>query len=167
MSDTKVCTKCGEEKPFSEFYKCGKKSTKRSGSCKDCDRAVSRAYCKAHYDRKATYIRQRKWVKANPERWKELQKRNYLKRQKEGNLIRQWVIKKYGGKPCMDCKQVFPWVAMDFDHRPEHIKEFAIGEKCNVVATPKAIARIEKEIAKCDVVCSNCHRIRTYITRKA
>jgi hypothetical protein len=26
-------------------------------------------------------------------------------------------------------------------------------------------AAIKKEIAKCDVVCSNCHRVRTHIRR--
>ena len=61
----------------------------------------------------------------------------------------------------MDCNGVFAWVAMDFDHRPEETKEFAIGRMAGYSSTPDNIAKVEKEIAKCDLVCSNCHRVRT------
>jgi hypothetical protein len=44
---------------------------------------------------------------------------------------------------------------MDFDHLGD--KEFTISNMKNVVSRE----RLEAEIAKCDVVCSNCHRTRT------
>ena len=50
---------------------------------------------------------------------------------------------------------------MDFDHRPETIKDFRIAYMGGVPATPGQVSKIEKEIAKCDLVCSNCHRVRT------
>lgn len=58
---------------------------------------------------------------------------------------------------CADCGGRFPACCMDFDHKP--------GTKHNEVGT--LIARssewktIQREIEKCDVVCANCHRIRT------
>lgn len=63
----------------------------------------------------------------------------------------------FKNKPCADCQGWFHPVQMDFDHRPGETKLFDIS-------TP-GICRIEKiyrEMKKCDVVCSNCHRLRTY-----
>lgn len=62
---------------------------------------------------------------------------------------------------CLDCgmKPTIPSV-MDFDH-VRGDKEFLIS---NALAYGKA--RLAREIAKCDIVCSNCHRIRTHNRRK-
>ena len=58
--------------------------------------------------------------------------------------------------PCMDCGVQYPLCATDFDHvRGE--KLFDLGN-----ARGRAIQKVKDEIAKCDVVCANCHRIRTY-----
>jgi len=46
---------------------------------------------------------------------------------------------------------------MDFDHRDGRLKKFGLNSVHRV--TKQAILR---EIAKCDVVCSNCHRERTH-----
>jgi hypothetical protein len=59
--------------------------------------------------------------------------------------------------PCMDCKGEFPFFSMDFDHRPNEVKCFGIGSGYRASAD-----RLIAEIAKCDVVCANCHRIRTW-----
>lgn len=60
------------------------------------------------------------------------------------------------GLPCMDCGGTFPSECMDFDHRPGEAKLFTISEQIT-----KSMAALRAEIAKCDLVCSNCHRIRT------
>jgi hypothetical protein len=63
--------------------------------------------------------------------------------------------------PCSDCKRRFPAVCMDFDH--------VRGEKDFDVSTAgrwTSIAVLEAEIAKCEVVCSNCHRLRTEYRRR-
>lgn len=60
-------------------------------------------------------------------------------------------------KPCADCKNRFPAECMDFDHvRGE--KEFSI---CRGWWKGIGWERLKKEVAKCEVVCANCHRIRT------
>ena len=57
--------------------------------------------------------------------------------------------------PCMDCGGRFPPECMDFDH--------VRGEKRDGVARmfDYSPALLEAEIAKCELVCANCHRIRT------
>jgi len=59
--------------------------------------------------------------------------------------------------PCMDCKGTFPPYVMDYDHRPGEQKLFNVGMKYT-----KSLSVILAEIAKCDLVCSNCHRVRTH-----
>lgn len=81
-----------------------------------------------------------------------------LTRTREDRAKRRAYIAELKAKPCMDCKTSYPWYVMDLDHRNGE-------EKVSNVA--KMIARyswktILAEIEKCDVVCSNCHRIRTY-----
>lgn len=57
--------------------------------------------------------------------------------------------------PCMDCKQLFPPCVMDFDHVRGN-KKFQVGK-----ASHRNKIDVLREIEKCDLVCSNCHRIRT------
>jgi hypothetical protein len=60
--------------------------------------------------------------------------------------------------PCMDCGDSFPTECMDFDHRPDEQKSFSISSGIMYKYNREAIL---KEVAKCDLVCANCHRIRT------
>lgn len=60
--------------------------------------------------------------------------------------------------PCMDCGGVFPPHVMDFDHRDPKAKSFSLLADHTLL---KSRAVLEAEIAKCDIVCANCHRIRT------
>ena len=59
--------------------------------------------------------------------------------------------------PCADCGQTFPPYVMDFDHKDWTDKEAEVAAikfgRWELVLA---------EVAKCDLVCSNCHRIRTH-----
>lgn len=70
---------------------------------------------------------------------------------------REWLNDLKAGKPCADCGGMFPTFCMDFDHRDR-------SEKFKNVSAMLmySIDRIEQEIAKCDLVCANCHRMRTW-----
>lgn len=58
--------------------------------------------------------------------------------------------------PCADCGKKYPLYCMDFDHvRGE--KEFQLSS-----SSSRSYQKIIAEIAKCDVVCAVCHRIRTH-----
>jgi hypothetical protein len=59
-------------------------------------------------------------------------------------------------KPCTDCGGCFPPVCMHFDHLGD--KEFEISWAC---ARTFSLERIKLEIEKCELVCANCHAIRT------
>lgn len=65
------------------------------------------------------------------------------------------LVTSYKDVPCTDCDGEFPTVCMDFDHLGD--KEFNVGDLSKASSISKLIA----EIQKCEVVCSNCHRIRT------
>lgn len=61
--------------------------------------------------------------------------------------------------PCADCREVFPPHMMDFDHRDPSKKSFPIAAgHALLMSRAKLIAEVEK----CDVVCANCHALRTY-----
>jgi rRNA-processing protein FCF1 len=50
---------------------------------------------------------------------------------------------------------------MDFDHRDPTTKRMAVTRMIGRAGT----ARILEEVAKCDIVCANCHRLRTVLRR--
>jgi hypothetical protein len=59
--------------------------------------------------------------------------------------------------PCMDCGVRHPFWIMQFDHRDPDKKSFGLHQY-----SARALQKVKDEIAKCDVVCSNCHDDRTY-----
>ena len=59
--------------------------------------------------------------------------------------------------PCADCKECFPAVCMDFDHH----RGDKTANVSRLVNEGYSLERIEGEIAKCELVCANCHRVRT------
>ena len=63
--------------------------------------------------------------------------------------------------PCMDCGIRWPIECMDLDYRAPVENTFNLA-KISPVALPPLQA-VKNEIAKCDVVCANCHRIRTHL----
>ena len=58
-------------------------------------------------------------------------------------------------RPCTDCGGRFPAVAMDFDH-VEGEKKFNVSRVGSF-----SLLRLLEEVKKCEVVCANCHRVRT------
>lgn len=67
-------------------------------------------------------------------------------------------LRKLREVPCADCGERFAGHQMDFDHRDPSEKGFNI---CSSRAALKSREQLLAETAKCDVVCANCHRIRT------
>jgi hypothetical protein len=70
---------------------------------------------------------------------------------------RAYVIQYKLNHGCADCGYAEHHAALDFDHRPGTVKVRDVkgGQQLGWEA-------LLAEIAKCDVVCANCHRIRTY-----
>lgn len=70
---------------------------------------------------------------------------------------REYVRKIKETKPCTDCGNIYHFSQMDFDHLVD--KKINISKLANSSAK---IAEIKREIAKCELVCANCHRLRTW-----
>ena len=68
------------------------------------------------------------------------------------------------GQPCMDCGERFPFYVLDYDHRPDEIKK---GEIARMASGSYKWETILAEIAKCDLICANCHRKRTWLRATA
>jgi len=98
---------------------------------------AERAYQRAHYH-------------ANKEKWRE-------KRKKYEAKVRSLIVAAKD-RPCTDCGGKWHPLVMEFDHLPGNAKEITLGgataRKCGWVT-------LQAEIAKCEVVCPTCHRIRT------
>lgn len=94
-----------------------------------------------------------KYQKDNPEKARQV-RANQAKRRRKLN---REMLDQLKNVPCCDCGEAFLPCVMVFDH--------VRGEKiANVSAmTSWPIGRIKEELEKCDVVCSNCHAIRTWI----
>lgn len=67
--------------------------------------------------------------------------------------------------PCTDCGIQYPSYVMEFDHLEERgAKEFDISKARKVAGS---MQRLRAELAKCEVVCSNCHQVRTHQRRQS
>jgi DNA-binding CsgD family transcriptional regulator len=81
-------------------------------------------------------------------------KRNNIAKAKRRREI--WKIKENSG--CIDCGEMYPHYVLEFDHR-EGTKK--IGSPSDLYSKNGIKAGLE-EISKCDIVCANCHKVRTY-----
>jgi len=100
----------------------------------------------------------REYVKGHYQRNKEIYKARARAHTDKKKRQYRALIDALRSEPCKDCRQRFPPVCMDFDH--------VRGDKESCVTTAAhsgswSLDRLLREIEKCEVVCSNCHRIRT------
>jgi transposase len=78
-------------------------------------------------------------------------------RDKRGE-IKKYIQEYKQGKSCTDCKENYPYWILEFDHLRD--KKFNISEYS---AKTISLKIIKEEINKCEIVCSNCHKNRTYL----
>jgi hypothetical protein len=129
----KRCARCGETKPLSDFHT---HKTRRDGVqtyCKPCRAEIDHE----RYQRlRGTRVPSRVWERGRHD----------------------WLLSLKSGKPCTDCGRIFPPEVMQWDHVPGAPK---LG---NMSTDFRGRSREEilDEIAKCELVCANCHAIRTF-----
>jgi hypothetical protein len=73
----------------------------------------------------------------------------------------EWFRALKEGQPCTDCGGIFHPASMQWDHPPgvdkvAHVAKLYSGRRDVVLA----------EIAKCELVCANCHAVRTFERRR-
>lgn len=104
---SKICTKCGIEKPLSEFY--NRKQTKdgKRSACKDCINFSNKKWINENREKYSQYQRKylkenkehfaglrKKYRKENPERYSEYGKKHYCEnREKRILKSRNWYLK--------------------------------------------------------------------------
>lgn len=103
----------------------------------------------SHKDLKARSRYYKLWYKQNRKREIE---RIYANRK----LLRL-LIREAKRKPCTDCEIEYPYYVMQFDH----VRGKKISNLQNMHLRFGKLQILE-EIAKCDVVCANCHAQRTW-----
>lgn len=102
----------------------------------------------------------------DPEKQKAAQRASYektktarmTKQAKDRKEFRAWMLTLKAGKPCTDCLETFHPAAMHWHHRPG---EHKIGSVANL-ALKLNRQLILDEIAKCDLICANCHAVHTF-----
>lgn len=117
--------------------------------------------------------RNRRWRAAHPEKmreanrnWREANRERALEGSRQtGKRIHQDRLaetQRLKEVPCHDCEQEYPHYIMEFDHRDGEVKVANVSHFVWKGSRKAFLA----EIAKCDVVCANCHRARTWARRK-
>jgi hypothetical protein len=80
--------------------------------------------------------------------------RNAERTRKRRARLRAWVSEQKRARGCRNCGSDDP-AELDFHHRDSDEKEMAIGE---MVTYGYGTDALREEMAKCDVLCANCHR---------
>lgn len=82
--------------------------------------------------------------------------KRYKKKKERLKKHQEWMLQYLSENHCVDCGET-DVVVLKFDHVGK--KEHNIS---NMLADGHSLENIQKEIKKCDVVCANCHKRRTY-----
>jgi len=135
----KVCSRCKKNKSFDDFHR---RKSQNAGKglytwCKECH---------AEYQKQA---REPKKKESN-KRIFELKKIRRLE-------IEKAIVKHLKITPCKECGETNILV-LEFDHREPKEKKFCISHALQQVPS---LLRLQIEISKCDILCSNCHKIKT------
>jgi len=128
---SKVCPRCKEDKGFSEYHKSSKRKDGLQVNCKSCRKEIdSNSYLKSESRRNSIKSRRDENKKYN------------------SSLIYKY--KRFCG--CHFCIENEP-VALDFHHLNPKEKDINVS-----VAVSYSTDSLKREIRKCIVLCSNCHR---------
>lgn len=130
----KICSKCGIEKSLDDF---ANKNGKKESRCKECKNAYYREYWK----RPGTWDKHKQRVASNRKTYATKNQLLVLDRLASG---------------CVDCGESDVRV-LEFDHLPEFQK---LANVSSLVSGSSD--KLIEEMNKCDVVCANCHKRRTY-----
>jgi len=136
MQEFKRCSRCATVKPRSYFNRSARNPDGLQVYCKDCSAEVSHARYELTVGRSVPRKSRLVYAVARG----------------------AWLRGLKAGRPCTDCGRVFDPQVMQWDHLPGFAK---IGDISGswVGWTEEAILN---EIAKCELVCTNCHTIRTF-----
>jgi hypothetical protein len=133
IARVKRCPSCGETKRHSEFHLHRRRRDGLQSICKRCRKVLDHAL---YERRRGTRTPSRMW--------------------EQGRAA--WLVSLKAGRPCTDCRRTYAPQVMQWDHLPGSLK---LG---NISTDLRGRSRQEilDEISKCELVCANCHAIRTF-----
>lgn len=134
------CSRCGEVRPVAEFPIKNRARGTRQSKCKACQRV----YAREHYQRNRDVYLER----AARQRHERLPGSRASVREPVAAYLRT--------HPCVDCGEN-DIAVLEFDHRDGADKRTDIAKMMSL----GGLRSVLSEIAKCDVRCANCHRIRS------
>ena len=131
----RMCSKCFLYFDLSDFRKRSDKPHLYDSQCKDCRReTVNESYAR------------------NKEKTNEARR---LKQEEKRKPARRYVFEYLSTHPCVDCGNS-DWRVLEFDH----VRGDKWKNVCDIMDRPLQV--VIDEIAKCESVCANCHKIRSY-----
>jgi len=130
MENLRYCKKCDSHKPQTIEYWHKRKSRKDGWEfyCKECVQKTTLA----NYNK-------------NKEKWNKTTRKNK-------KLQRQRINEYKNSLNCLKCGESRNWL-LDFHHKDPNQKDFQISQ-----GERYGWEKVKKEIEKCIVLCSNCHR---------
>jgi len=132
-AEVKRCPTCKLTLPVAQFSRNKRRSDGLQTRCKACSQRKRKPNTEANRLRNNAYRR-------------------------EQTRIRRDLVSAAKSVPCTDCKVTYPPYVMDLDH----VRGEKVADLCDMVRRCFAVEAIVAEIAKCEPVCSNCHRERTH-----
>lgn len=130
LIDAKECRECKEVKPLPAFHPNKQCKLGVVGTCRSCTRE-----------------RISKWYSDNRKaRQEDANLRNYERKRK--------IVEHFGNK-CADCNTTYPQCVYQFHHLDPKGKDVNPS-----YAMTKRPSEMWKELAKCVMLCANCHMIR-------
>lgn len=133
----KQCGVCKQDKALDEFHRRG---NSHQYMCKACRRRLDASLYRANKPRRKGQYKKLRADRA------------------------AWNVAYKSGKSCTDCGGIYHHAAMHWDHLPGHEKLADVSE---LVSYGYSINIIQNEILKCELVCANCHAVRTFNRRTA
>ncbi len=141
---------CKTSKPLEEM---GKRATTSDGYeniCKACARTRAKEYYRRNRGKRVAQL-----TKSTRER-----------RERRS----EWLKKLKTSTPCKDCGKLYHYSQLDFDHRAGVEKHASLKRHRNMgfwnFVRQQGWQTVQDEIAKCDIVCANCHRLRTWLRKE-
>lgn len=138
MMPHKLCSRCRRERSLRCFRNQGSNPKRpKKGICKTCEKKYMQDY----------YLKNKEAIKKQATEFRVARKKDlieYVNQQKD--------------RPCADCKIKYaPWV-MQFDH----VKDTKVASISAFVRAAVSLEDLRSELAKCELVCANCHAERTH-----
>lgn len=133
----KHCSGCDQDRPLDDFHLQRRAADGRQAICKSCKRERDRV----------------RYRDGDGESYRRIRRDGRLRR---AGIARAFVVEHLREHACSDCSET-DIVVMEFDH----VRGKKLGNVSEMVSNGMHLTRVAAEIAKCEVVCANCHRRRT------